>query len=246
VARPAEKAKRVSAKKPASKREGAFFKAERLEEGQAEGFVGIAKQVFEEWVDEAALDEVFAQFRDYWTTERRAMKKNWKLAWRNWLKKRDTGYAPVYFPLEKALEAAEAMEIDRGTAVMEFANFKRYYHSRGEVRKRWLPVWEAWLERSKERARKEALSSDGLERQFYLARLVSAEIEEIIYRAGSTPAEVIAGERVFDDIVWRSVPVPPTGKESVTLFAWRDDGMQAAAMERYLDAAAAPLAAKGG
>jgi hypothetical protein len=137
----------------------------------------------------------------------------------------------------RMIEIAKKAGLDSEQFGEVFRKFRNYYTGQGAVKEDWYPMWENWV--LNEVSRKKAISGDAVMRRvetnFYLATLVSADIEQFIIKAGLSPEAVARGEVELKEVECRTYNTPPRfGKGKTTVFSWRDPVMQHKALEKYL------------
>ena len=215
--------------------DGMKFEAKTIRE--AEGFLETAQRIFEPWVGEEALAEVFDEFRYHWREVKPVRKKSWRRTWSDWLRRANTGYSVEFFPVEEAIQAAEKVGMSHSEAVTEHRRFVNYYLSAGQLRKKWLPAWESWIERASEnrvQKQKSAAFKTRVDYAYYLSKLVSEAIQDKIKAQGVRVEDVIAGHVEVQGVGYKSVPVPPLGKDRETLFFYLDPAKQEAAKRAFM------------
>lgn len=210
---------------------GTFFEAETIDD--AENFLAIAKQCWDENVTKEALQDVFEEFKNYWGTEKHTRKKNWQTTWKNWIQKQDAGYTVIHF--EKTIAMQEGVNVgiqDQFILSEEYDKFYKYYLANKARRKSWVSTWGLWLKNTCQNQTHP--NSTYAHKVFYAAKMVNLEIRQIIAMQGFLVDDIINGEAEFNEIILEEIPIPPLGKSTEMLFFWRDAEKQQKAQAKYL------------
>lgn len=136
--------------------------------------------------------------------------------------------------MKKVLEKHSVSNID---GIEYFTKFRNYYLSVGGYINDWIPRFENWVMDSKKRASEDTLKKGNLviENNFYYARIISEEVKTFIRNNGYDISDVVSGKIEFEDVVFRSFPVPSKyGKGNEILFSFKDGAMNDEILKQYI------------
>jgi hypothetical protein len=192
------------------------------------------------------LDLLFKMFKNQYVAAE-GKYKNLDLLWKRYLESKipsdkkivaNRGSADNITFTNEMKKIAEEHNLEETDAVDLFKRFKNNYTSKNASRPNWEPLWENYIlthkEFEKKNPMKVATQKTAVENNFYLARLVSSEIKNMLSNQKVSIADVVSGDVEVTDIGFATYPVPPgLGKGEETIFFFKNKSMQEKTIQKY-------------